>query len=118
MVALKLYVADRVAVRLGYTEGVEGQSIAKLIVAHLLRKLGNSIYRRSDDGQTVAVRGQTSKGGLILHVGPKGFQFCLFSYMMMHNNWRLLSDREDIPKAFRLKHEEIVFRILTLFSSL
>ena len=73
-------------VRLGYTEGVEGQSIVKLIVARLLRKLGNSIYRRSGDGQTVAARGQTSKGSLILHVGPKGFQFCLFNYMMMHNN--------------------------------
>ena len=102
-------------VRLGYTEGVEGQSIAKLIVARLLRKLGNSIYRRSGDGQTVAARGQTSKGGLILHVGPKGFQFCLFSYMMMYNNWWLLFNREDISKIFYLKHGEIVFWILTLF---
>ena len=102
---LKIYVD----VRLGYTEGVEGQSIAKLIIARLLRKLGNSIYRRSGDGQTVAARGQTSKGGLILHVGPKGFQLCLFSYMMMHNNQRLLFNREGIPKAFRLKHGKIVF---------
>ena len=105
-------------VRLGYTEGVEGQSIAKLIVARLLRKLGNSIYRRSGDGQTVAARGQTSKGGLILHVGPKGFRFCLSSYMMMHNNWWLLFNREDISKAFHLRHGGIVFRILTLPSSL
>ena len=101
-----------------YTEGVEGQSIAKLIVAHLLRKLGNSIYRRSGDGQTVAARGQISKGGLILHVGSKGFRFCLFSYMMMHNNRWLLFDREDIPKTSHLKHGEIVFWILTLFFSL
>ena len=106
---------QHVAVRLGYTEGVEGQSIAKLIVARLLRKLGNSIYRRSGDGQTVAARGQTSKGGLILHVGPKEFRLCLSSYMMMHNNWWLLFDREDISKTFHLKHEKIVFWILILF---
>ena len=82
----KMKSSKQTFVRLGYTEGVKGQSIAKLIVARLLRKLGNSIYRRSGDGQTVAVRGQTSKGGLILHVGSKGFQFCLFNYMMMYNN--------------------------------
>ena len=102
-------------VRLNYTEGVEGQSIAKLIVARLLRKLGNSIYRKSGDGQTMAARGQTSKGDLILHVEPKGFQLCLFNYMMMHNNWWLLFNYENISKTFYLKHEKIVFWILTLF---
>ena len=102
-------------VRFGYTEGVEGQSIAKLIVPRLLRKLGNSIYQRWNDGQTVAVRVQTSKGSLILHVKSKGFRFCLFSNMMMHNNWWLLSDRRNISKTFYLKHEKIVFQILTLY---
>ena len=113
-----LFIHYSYGVRLNYTEGVEGQSIAKLIVAHLLRKLGNSIYRRSGDGQTVAVRGQTSKGGLILHVGPKEFRFYLSNYMMMHNNRWLLFNRKGIPKAFRLKHGKIVFWILTLFFSL
>ena len=101
-------------VRLNYTKNVKRQSIVKLIIVRLLRKLGNSIYRRSDDGQTVAVRGQISKGGLILHVGPKGFRSCLSSYIMMHNNRRLLSDREGIPKAFHLRHGGIAFRILTV----
>ena len=94
-------------------KNVKKQSIAKLIIARLLRKLGNSIYRRSGDGQTVAARGQTSKGGLILHVGPKGFRPCLSSYMMMHNNRRLLPDRGGIPKAAHLRHGGIAFRILT-----
>ena len=102
-------------VKLNYMKNVKKQSIAKLIIARLLRKLGNSIYRRSGDGQTVAARGQTSKGGLILHVGPKGFRSCLFSYMMMHNNWWLLSDRGNIPKASRLRHGGIAFRILTIY---
>ena len=53
--------------------------------------------------------------GLILHVGPKGFWSCLFNYMMMHNHWWLLFNREDISKAFHLKHEKIIFWILTLF---
>ena len=101
-------------VKLNYTKNVKKQSIVKLIIARLLKKLDNSIYRRSDDGQTVTARSQTSKGGLILHVGPKGFRSCLFSYMMMHNNRRLLSDREGILKASRLRHGGIAFRILTL----
>ena len=96
-------------VRLGYTEAVEGQSIVKLIVARLFRKLGNSIYQKWNNGQTMIVQGQTSKGGLILHVGSKGFQFCLFNYMMMYNNWWLLFDHENISKTFHLKHEKIVF---------
>ena len=100
-------------VKLNYTENVKKQSIVKLIIARLLRKLDNSIYRRSDNGQTVAAQGQTSKGGLILHVGPKGFRPCLSSYMMMHNNRRLLFDREGIPKASHLRHGGIAFRILT-----
>ena len=103
--------------RLNYTKNVEKQSIAKLIIARLFGKLGNSIYRRSDDGQTVAARGQTSKGGLTLHVGPKGFRPCLSSYMMMHNNRRLLPDRGGIPKAAHLRHGGIAFPILTLNSA-
>ena len=106
----KLFVFDSaIGVRLGYTEGVEGQSIFKLIVARFLRKLGNSIYQRWGDGQTVAARGQTFKGGLILHVKSKGFRFCLFSYIMMQNNWRLLFDHKNISKTVHLKHKEIVF---------
>ena len=101
-------------VKLNYMKNVKKQSIVKLIIARFLRKLDNSIYRRSGDGQTVAAQGQTSIGGLILHVGPKGFLSCLSSYMMMHNNRRLLSDREGIPKASRLRHEGITFRILTI----
>ena len=100
-------------VKLNYMKNVERQSIVKLIIVRLLRKLDNSIYRRSDDGQTVTVRNQTSKGGLILHVGPKGFRPCLSSYMMMHNNRRLLFDREGIPKPSHLRHGGIAFRILT-----
>ena len=102
-------------VKLNYMKNVKKQSIVKLIIVRFFRKLDNSIYRKSDDGQTVAARGQTSKGGLILHVGSKGFRPFLSSYMMMHNNRRLLSDHEGIPKAFHLRHEEIAFRILTLF---
>ena len=104
-------------VKLNYTKNVEKQSIVKLIIARFFRKLDNSIYQKSDDGQTVTARGQTSKGGLILHVGPKGFRPCLFSYMMMHNNRRLLSDREGIPKASHLRHGGIAFRILTFGSN-
>ena len=43
-------------VRLGYTEGVKRQSIVKLIVARLFRKLGNSIYQRLNDGQMMIVQ--------------------------------------------------------------
>ena len=100
-------------VKLNYTKNVKKQSIVKLIIVRLLRKLGNSIYQKSNDGQTVAVRGQTSRGGLTLHVGPKGFRFCLSSYMMMHNIRRLLFDREGIPKASHLRHGGIAFGILT-----
>ena len=100
-------------VKLNYMKNVKKQSIVKLIIARFLRKLGNSIYQKSDDGQTVTARDQIFKGGLILHVGPKGFRFCLSSYMMMHNNRRLLSDRKGIPKAFHLRHGGIAFRILT-----
>ena len=94
-------------------KNIKKQLIIKFIIVRFLRKLDNSIYQKSDDGQTMAVRNQISKGGLILHVEPKGFQSCLFSYMMMHNIRRLLSDREDIPKASHLKHGGIAFRILT-----
>ena len=104
-------------VKLNYMENIKRQSIVKLIIVHFLRKLGNSIYQKSNNGQTVAVRGQISKGGLILHVGPKGFRSCLSSYMMMHNNRRLLFNREGIPKASRLRHGGIVFRILTYGAS-
>ena len=100
-------------VKLNYTKNIKKQSIVKLIIVRFLRKLDNSIYQKSNDGQTMAARGQTFKGGLILHVGPKGFRSCLFSYMMMHNNRRLLSDRGGIPKAARLRHGGIAFRILT-----
>ena len=72
-------------VKLNYMKNVKKRLIVKLIIVPLFRKVGNSIYQKSDDGQTMIVRGQTSKGGLTLHVGPKGFRFCLFSYMMMHN---------------------------------
>ena len=67
-------------------ESVEGQSIAKLIIARFLRKLGNSIYRKWGDGQTVTVQNQIFKRNLILHVKSKEFQFCLLNYMMMYNN--------------------------------
>ena len=33
----------------------------------------------------------------------------------MHNNRRLLFNHKNIPKAFHLKHEEIVFQILTTY---
>ena len=100
-------------VKLNYIKNVKKQSIVKLIIVRFLKKLDNSIYLKWGDGQTVAARDQISKGGLTLHVGPKGFRPCLSSYMMMHNNRRLLSDRGGIPKASRLRHGGIAFRILT-----
>ena len=87
-----------------------------MIVARLLRKLGNSIYQRWDDGQTVAAQDQTFKRDLILQIKSKEFQFCLFSYMMMHINRRLLPDRRNIPKASHPRHGGIAFRILTVDS--
>ena len=71
--------------------------------------------RRTSDGLPFRCGHPTSKGGLILHVESKRFQFCLFNYMMMHNIWWLLFDHENISKTFHLKHEKIVFWILTLF---
>ena len=94
-------------------KNVEKQSIVKLIIVRF-RKLGNSIYQKWNNGQTMIVQNQIFKGDLILHVRSRGFQFCLFSYMMMHNNRQLLSDRRGIPKTFHLRHGGIAFRILTI----
>ena len=102
-------------VRFGYTEAVEGQSIAKLIVFRLLRKLGNSIYQKWGDSQTMTVRNQISKGIWFCMSDQKGFNFVYLITSMMHSNRRLLFDHEDIPKTVHLKHGEIVFWILTFF---
>ena len=104
-------------VKLNYTKNINKQSIVKLIIARLFRKLGNSIYQKWAHGQTVTAQGQTSKGGLTLHVRSKRCQPWLSSYMMMHNNRRLLPDRGGIPKAAHLRHGGIAFPILTLNSA-
>ena len=84
-------------------------------LVRFFRKLDNFIYQKWNDGQTMAVRDQIFKGNLILHVRSKKFQFCLFNYMMMHINQWLLFDYKNISKTVHLKHEKIIFQILTLF---
>ena len=63
-------------VKFEYTKNVKKQSIAKLIVVRLLRKLDNSIYQKWGDGQTVAAQGQT-KGVVILLI------FFYFFYLVI-----------------------------------